>query len=378
MKTAIVHDWLVTYGGAEKVLEELLYLLPGADVFSMVEFLPEDQRAFLGGRTVTTSAIQRLPGARTAYRRYLPLMPLAVEQFDLGAYDLVVSSSYAVAKGVITGPDQVHVSYVHSPMRYAWDLQHEYLRDAGLDRGVRGLAARALLHYLRLWDARSALGVDHFVANSDFIARRIRKTYRRDAVVVHPPVDVDAFAVGRSPRQHYVTASRLVGYKKVDVVVDAFALLPDRRLVVLGDGPELDGLRRRAGPNVEILGFQPLEVLRGRLASARAFLFAAEEDFGIAPLEAQACGTPVIAYGRGGALESVRPLGGERPTGLFFEQRSPAAVAAAVRAFEAAEGRFDPDTIRAHAETFGKDRFRQRMAELLTRWTGQAVPAGGA
>jgi glycosyltransferase involved in cell wall biosynthesis len=383
MKVAIVHDWLVVYGGAERVLKELLTLFPQADLYSTVCFVPDDQSAFLGGRTVRTTFLQRLPGAAKYYRSYLPLMPLAIEQLDLSAYDLVVSSSYAVAKGVITGPDQLHVCYLHSPIRYAWDLQHGYLRETGLNRGLKGLLARALLHYIRLWDMRTACGVDSFVANSRFVARRIQKVYRREATVIHPPVDVEVFtpsAKAGSREDLYLTASRLVPYKRVPLIVDAFATaMPDRRLVVIGDGPEMAEVRAKAGPNIAILGYQPEAVLCDYMRRARAFVFAAEEDFGIAPLEAQACGTPVIAYARGGCLETIRGLDhqnedgtqvrspAEAPTGLHFAEQTPEAIVTAVRRFETSVGRITPEACRANALRFAAPRFRERFRAHVER-----------
>ena len=219
-RIAIIHDWLVVYAGAERVLEQVLACYPDADLFSLVDFLPAGQRAFINNKPVTTSFIQRLPRARKKYRGYLPLMPLAVEQFDLSAYDLVISSSHAVAKGVLTGPDQLHLSYVHSPIRYAWDLQHQYLRESGLDRGAKGWIAKAILHYIRLWDVRTANGVDVFIANSHYIDRRIRKVYGRDSTVIYPPVDVADFPLRADKEDFYVTASRMVPYKKVDLIVE--------------------------------------------------------------------------------------------------------------------------------------------------------------
>lgn len=367
MKVALVHDWLVTYGGAEKVLEEIVRLFPDADLFSVVEFVPEEQRSFLGGRKVRTSFIQGLPGARRHYRRYLPLMPLAIEQFDLSDYDLVISSSYAVAKGVITGPDQLHISYVHSPMRYAWDLQHQYLRETKLDRGVRSWFARMLLHYLRLWDVRTAVGIDVIVANSDFVARRIRKAYGREAVVIHPPVDTSAFVPVGKKEDFYLTASRLVPYKRVDLIAEAFALLPDRRLIIVGDGPERERIARVAGSNITMLGYVDVEELRSLMARARAFVFAAEEDFGIVPLEAQACGTPVIAYGRGGVLETVRGLGELNPTGVFFERQNVEDLVAAVRTFEESEDSFESAALFNYAAGFSQERFRDAFMTLINK-----------
>lgn len=366
MKIAIVHDWLTTYRGGERVVGELLKMYPQADLFSVVDFMEERDRHMLDGRVPHTSFIQRMPFARRRYRAYLPLMMAAVEQFDLGGYDLVISSSSAVAKGVITGPGQIHISYVHSPIRYAWDLQHVYLREAGLTRGLGGIFARALLHYVRLWDMRTANGVDCFIANSHFIARRIWKIYRREACVIHPPVDTDRFTLPDTPRgDFYLTASGLVPYKRVPMIAEAFAAMPDRKLVVVGDGPEMPALRRAAGPNVTVLGYQSSEELVRLFRQARAFVFAAEEDFGITPVEAQACGMPVIAYGRGGLLESVRGLDDPNPTGVFFAEQTAESLAQAVRLFEENEHRFDPSVIRDNALRFAPEQFRQAFRALV-------------
>jgi glycosyltransferase involved in cell wall biosynthesis len=363
MRVAIVHDWLVTYAGAERVLEQMLAVYPDADIFSLIEFVPDEERAFLGGRTVHTSFLQRFPGMRRGYRRFLPLMPLAVEQFDLSQYDLVISSSYAVAKGVITGPNQLHLSYCHSPIRYAWDLQHQYLRESGLDRGLRSVVARYILHRIRLWDLRTANGVDGFMAGSQFIARRIAKVYRRRATVIHPPVDVDAFTPGGTREDFYVTASRMVPYKRIDLIVEAFATMPQRRLIVIGDGPEARRIRAKGGPNIQFLGQQSFEVLRDHLRRAKAFVFAAEEDFGIAPLEAQACGTPVIAYGRGGVLETISGLECPRPTGVLYRDQSTSALCAAVSSFDTEAGRLTPEACRENALRFNPGRFRREFEQ---------------
>jgi glycosyltransferase involved in cell wall biosynthesis len=364
-RIAIVHDWLVTYAGAEKVLEQMLHVLPQADLFSIVDFLGAKERGFLRGKTVITSFVQRMPGAKSHYRRYLPLMPLAVEQFDLSMYDIVISSSYAVAKGVITGPDQLHVCMCYSPIRYAWDLQHQYLREAGLDRGLKGWVTRALLHYIRGWDARTSNGVDAFIAISEFIRRRIHKVYRRESTVIYPPVDTSAFELSEHKDDFYLTASRLVPYKKVDLIVQAFGAMPDKRLVVIGGGPDFDKVRGNAGPNIEILGHQPFEVLRDHMQRATAFVFAAEEDFGIAPVEAQACGTPVIAYGKGGALETVLGLESDKPTGVFFESQTGEALAAAIARFEQEATRFSPASIRENSLRFSVDRFRNEFSGFV-------------
>jgi glycosyltransferase involved in cell wall biosynthesis len=362
MKVAIIHDWMTLKGGGESCVEELMKLYPQADLFCVVDFLDEQYRGFLAGRNVTTSFIQRLPGSRKRYRSYLPLMPLAVEQFDLTTYDLIISSSSAVAKGVITGPDQVHISYVHSPIRYAWDLQHQYLAEAGLTRGIKSGIARAILHYMRIWDTRTTHGVDHMIANSAFVARRIRKAYGRDATIIHPPVDVERFTIGPVREDFYVTMSRLVPYKRIPLIVEAFRQMPDRRLIVIGDGPEMPAVKAAAGPNVTILGGQPNDVVVSHLQRAKAFLFAAEEDFGIAPVEAQACGTPVIAYAKGGALETVRGSDGEGQTGVFFDAQTPEAIVAAVEHLDRRHHAINPLACRANAERFSTKRFHCEIA----------------
>ena len=373
MKVAVVHDWLVAYAGAERVLEQILRCFPGADVFSLIDFAEE--RAFLQGRPVTTSFIQQLPFARTRYRGYLPLMPLAIEQLDVSGYDLVISSSHAVAKGVLTGPDQLHISYVHTPIRYAWDLQHQYLRESNLQYGLRSALARMLLHYIRNWDARTRDGVDHYIANSAFVARRIRKIYGRHASVIHPPVDVEAFVPGGAREDYYVTVSRLVPYKRVPLIAEAFAKMPDRKLIIVGTGPELDKVRKAAGPNVQVVGHLPFEAMRRTMQQARAFLFAAEEDFGISVVEAQACGTPVIAYGRGGALETVRDEKSAMPTGLFFAEQTVPAIIDAVERFERQPELFRPEYCRLNAEQFSADQFRESLLGFVAR--AQAMARGG-
>lgn len=365
MKTAIVCDWLVVTGGAEKVLGQLLKCFPDADIFAIVDFLAPEQRDFLLNKPVQTSFIQKLPFAKTHYRQYLPLMPLAIEQFDLSSYDLILSSSHAVAKGVLTGPDQLHISYIHTPMRYAWDLQHQYLKETGLDKKWIGWLARYFLHKLRGWDLRTAAGVDHFIANSEFIARRVFKTYRRKAEVIYPPVDVSSFTPHAPKEDFYITASRLVPYKRVDVIVESFAFLPDKKLIVIGDGPEFAKIKYKAPRNVTLLGYQASKVLTYYLQRAKAFIFAAEEDFGILPLEAQACGTPVIAYGKGGALETVRGLSQPSPTGMFFHEQSIESVTEAVNQFESVNALLTVENCVNHAKSFSEARFQEQFKRLV-------------
>jgi glycosyltransferase involved in cell wall biosynthesis len=360
-RVAVVHDWLDSYAGAELVVEHLLDLFDEADIFTLVDFLPPNDRHILNGNKVFTSFLQRLPLARKKFRGYLPLMPLAVEQFDLSGYDVVVSSNHAVCKGVLTREDQLHLCYMHTPVRYAWDLYHETLRINKLTRGVKSIVTRLILHYLRMWDFATASRVDAFAANSHYVARRIWKTYRRKARVIYPPVSIERFQMQRAKEDFYVTLSRLVPYKRVDLIVDAFARMPGKRLVVIGDGPERSKLESRATPNVTFLGRAPAEQVNEHLQAAKAFVFAADEDFGISPIEAQACGTPVIAYGHGGATETVV----ENQTGLFFEQQTAESLMSAIEAFEEYQGRFQPEEIRAHAEQFAPERFRARFDAFI-------------
>lgn len=366
---ALIHDWFSVYTGSERVVEQILRLYPQADLFSLVDFIPPGERAFLQEKPVRTTFIQRLPFARKNFRNYLALMPLAIEQFDLSGYDLVISSSHAVAKGVLTGPGQLHLSYIHSPMRYAWDMQPAYLREAGLERGPKSWLVRLVLHSMRIWDQRTMNGVDAVATNSQFIARRIWKTYRREAQVIYPPVDLESFQLCEQKGDFYLTASRLVPYKQVGLVVEAFSQLPDRKLVVVGEGPELAQVRKAAAPNIQILGYQPTPALAGLMQRARAFVFAAQEDFGIAPVEAQACGTPVIAFGRGGAAETVRGLDHPQPTGVFFEEQSPAGVIEGIARFEENAGRISPRACRDNAERFSAERFRSEFSAFVdTHW----------
>ncbi|MBZ7036483.1 glycosyltransferase family 4 protein, partial [Klebsiella variicola] len=334
LSVGIIADWLVTYAGAEKVIAEFIDLYPDADLYSVVDFLSEKNRVLFKGKKSTTTFIQNLPKSKGKYKAYLPLMPLAIEQLDVSKHDIILSSSHAVAKGVLTGPDQLHISYIHSPIRYAWDLQHQYLREAGLDKGIKGLLAKWLLHKIRLWDYRTANGVDHFIANSHFIARRIKKVYGREADVIYPPIDVKRFILSENKDDYYLTASRMVPYKRIDLIVEAFSQMPYKKLVVIGDGPEMSKIKAKAAKNIEILGYQPDSIMQEHMQKAKAFVFAAEEDFGITPVEAQACGTPVIAFGKGGALETVIPYGQESATGLFFQKQEVVGIVDAVNRFE--------------------------------------------
>lgn len=358
MRIAIIHDWLVTWAGAEKVLGQLLEHYPQAELFTLVDALgsASARPAVLGGRIIHTSFIQHLPGGKKHYRRYLPLMPLAIEQFDLKGFDLILSSSHAVAKGVIPDPSAVHVCYCYSPMRYAWDMQHQYLRQVGA-KGLKGWLMRWQLHRLRLWDFASAQRVDHFIAISFYIQRRIESAYRRSASVIYPPVAVDDFSPRRERGTFYLTAARMVPYKRMDLIIEAFNGMPDKHLVVIGDGPERQRLQSLAGDNITLLGYQPDAVLIDHLERARAFVYMAEEDFGILPVEAQAAGSPVIGYGIGGLAETV--INGV--TGLHVAEQSAAALVDAVNSFELSQRNakkvFSSIRCRQQAERFASHHF---------------------
>jgi glycosyltransferase involved in cell wall biosynthesis len=376
LRVALVHEWLITHGGSEEITAELCALFPGADLFTLVADPVPSLRAAVGARRVVTSFLQRIPGATRAHRALLPLMPRAAESFDLRGHDLVISVSHAVAKSVRTVPGQVHVCICCSPMRYAWDLRAQYLRESGLAHGVKGWLAGALLDRLKRWDLATAGRPTAYLAISGFIADRIRRAYGRESRVLYPPVDTGFFTpVDGGPSAaapdaapdapFYVTASRLVPYKRMPLIVEAFARMPERRLVVIGDGPEMPKVRAAAGPNVTILGHQSREALRDHLRRARGFVFAAEEDFGIVPVEAMACGTPVVAYGVGGVRETVRA--GE--TGVFFGAQDAAAIAAAVGELEGglASGRITAAACRRQAERFSAAVFRAGLREELAR-----------
>ena len=367
LKVALVHEWLTpkATGGSELVVQEILRSL-NADLYALIDFESTNPDSYLFGRSIGTTFLQNFPLARNGVQKYLPLLPLAIEQLDVRNYDIILSSSHAVAKGVLTGAHQLHVCYCHAPMRYAWDLTLEYLQSSQLGRGIPGMFTRYLLHRLRQWDVVSANRVDYFIANSQTTARRIWRCYRRPAEVIYPPVKTDRFQFQSQKQDFYLTVSRLVSYKKIALIVKAFNQL-GRSLVVIGDGTELEYLRQLAKPNVKILGWQPNHVVDRYMAEATAFVYAAHEDFGIAPVEAQACGTPVIALGLGGTLETVRDIRHhpENGTGVLFPTQTEADLIAAVQTFEQYRDRFNPELLRVHALSFSAELFQQRYFNFI-------------
>lgn len=368
MKVALIQDWLTELGGAEKVFSTIYSLYPEADIFTLV-YAPEIlQQMNIPENKVKASFIQRLPFARHKYRNYLPFFIRAIESFDLSTYDLIISSSYCVAKGVLTTARQLHICYCHSPARYAWDLYFQYLNNANLNNmGLKAQLVKRVLHNLRIWDVSTVNRVDEFVSNSNYIAQRIQKVYQRQASTIYPPVVVNDFDSSKPKEDFYFTCSRMVPYKRIDLIVEAFSKMPDKKLVVIGTGPEMVRIKKLARSNIEILGYQPFRVLKSYMERARAFVFAAEEDFGIVPVEAQACGTPVIAYGVGGALETI--INGE--TGLFFYHQTTEAIIHAVQEFESLEHQFVQETIVENAHRFSEKVFKRNLLEFVSSKTGQ-------
>ncbi|TBR59089.1 glycosyl transferase family 1 [Westiellopsis prolifica IICB1] len=369
LKYALVHEWLTpkATGGSELVVREILNSID-ADLYALIDFESRNPDSYLYKRQIGTTFLQDFPFAYTGVQKYLPFLPLAIEQLDLRGYDIILSSSHAVAKGVLTSPEQLHICYCHSPMRYAWDLTFDYLHQSKLGKGVPGWITRYLLHNLRIWDVLSANRVDYFVANSQHTARRIWRCYRREATVIYPPVNIENFAFSPDKEDFYLTVSRLVSYKQVSLIVRAFNQM-QKKLIVIGTGPEMKKIRQIANSNIQILGWQPDEVVKKYMAYAKGFVYAACEDFGIALVEAQACGTPVIAYDAGGAKETVRDIRtwGDQGTGILFEEQKEASIIRATQTLEASYSKLNPEYVRLHAEQFKTQNFVQRYLEFLQR-----------
>jgi len=359
MKKALIHDWYYINGGAEKVIHSINNVWDDFDHFALVDFLkPEDRDFILNGKRVNTSFIQNLPTAKSNHRKFLQLFPKAIEQFDLRQYELVLSSSASIAKGVLTNHNQLHICYCHSPMRYAWDLYHQYLKESNFT-GIKKYYAQNILHKIRVWDVVASNRVDFFLANSKYIARRIKKIYNRESTVIYPPVDVEKFDSVSEKQDYYFTASRMVPYKKMELIVRAFNKMPNKKLIVSGDGPDFQKIKKIAKDNIELLGFVDSSSLKGYMENAKAFVFAAEEDFGITPVEAQACGTPVIGYGKGGLVETVQ----DGKTGVLFSRQSEKSIIDATNHFETLK--FSSDYITEHARSFSKERFEREIKALV-------------
>lgn len=362
MKVAIVQEWLVTVGGSDKVVKAILDVFPDADIYTLVAKKKVCDELGIPWEKVHTSFIQKMPLGTKKHRAYLPLFPFAIEQFDLRGYDVVISSSHCVAKGVLTKADQLHICYCHSPIRYCWDMYNEYLEESHLDKGFKSWLVRLMLHPIRQFDAIAGSRVDYYISNSDYVGQRIRKTYRRKATTIHPNIDISNFELCNDKKEYYLASSRLVAYKKIDTIIEAFNQMPDKKLVVIGGGPNLETYRKLAKDNVTVMGYQPFDVLKDKMQHAKAFVFAADEDFGMIPIEAQSCGTPVIAYGHGGSLETVN--GGK--TGLFFNEQTSEAIVEAVNKFEAMGVQpFAPADCRQWAEGFSEERFKKEIKEFV-------------
>ncbi|MCF7566778.1 glycosyltransferase [Sabulilitoribacter arenilitoris] len=373
MKKALIHDWYTVYGGAERCVESFNNIWDDFDHFSLIDNLSQKHRdIILKGKPTKNTFIQKLPFGKTKYRSYLPLFPLAIEELDLTGYDLVISSSSSVAKGVLTRPNQLHISYVYSPVRYAWDLYSQYIKEAKLDKGIKGFFARYFLFKLRLWDYSTANRPDYYIAISNYVAKRIKKIYNKESIVIYPPVDTDSFTLTTNTSDYYITCSRMVPYKKIDLIVEAFSKT-NKKLIVVGDGPDYKKIKKLAASNVDLKGYVEKEEMQKLIKQARAFIFAAEEDFGIAPIEAQACGVPVIAYGKGGALETINGtfpsenMISETETGIFFDNQNVHSLIEALSYFEKNESLFNKEIIRKNAEQFSIKRFENEFKETVER-----------
>ncbi|MCK0161190.1 glycosyltransferase family 4 protein [Allomuricauda sp. F6463D] len=371
MKKALIHDWYSVYGGAERCIESFTNIWEDFDHYSLIDTLSDENRQIiLKGKQTKNSFIQKMPFGKKKYRSYLPLFPLAIEQFDLNEYDLIISSSSSVAKGVLTRPDQLHISYVYSPVRYAWDLYHQYLEESGMQKGFKGLLAKYFLHKIRMWDYTTANRPDYYIAISEYVAKRIKKVYGKESRVIYPPVDTKTFTISDKTEDYYITCSRMVPYKKIDLIVEAFSKTK-QKLLVIGDGPDMHKIKKLATSNTELLGFVEKKKMQELIKNAKAFIFAAEEDFGIAPIEAQASGVPVIAFGKGGILETVKGVfpGTKKIdkaiTGVFYENQKVDSLLGAVNFFEKNLDLFNKDIIRESAQRFSIERFEMEFKETV-------------
>ena len=362
LKTAIVHDWLTTYAGSERCVESFTNIWKDADVYSLVEFLDKrDRQTILKGKKAKTSFVQNLPLAKKFHRHYFPIFPLAIEQFDLSSYDLIISSSHAFAKGALTNSNQLHICYCYTPIRYAWDLTHQYFDKESFSGRIQKMILQPVLHNIRTWDVVSSNRVDYFVAISNYIARRIKKTYRRDAEVIYPPVDTSKFGCESNKEDFYLTASRFVPYKKIDLIAEAFSKMPDKKLIIIGEGSDEEKIKAKCSKNVTMIDYNKVDDLAEYMKRARAFVFAAEEDFGISVIEALSCGTPVIALNKGGTAETIV----DGKLGVHFAEQNPADIIEAVSKFEKIEKSFDPQFLSDYAKKFDRIIFEQNIRAFV-------------
>lgn len=358
MRVALIHDYLNQYGGAERVLEAFCEIYPDAPIYTLI-YDPKKMRGAFLDKKIQTSFLQKIPFAKSKHRIFPLLMPLAIEQFDLSDYDIILSDSASFAKGVITRPETLHICYCHTPPRYAWDDSHKYIEEFGMPGIIKKLVP-FFMNYIRLWDREAALRVDKFICNSNFVAKRIKKYYNREAKVIHPPVDAKEFVPGRKTENFFLMVGRLLPYKRFDIAVQAFNKL-GKPLKIIGDGPERKKLEKIAKKNIEFLGELSGDKLKEYYQNCQALIFPQEEDFGIVALEAMACGRPVIAYHGGGALESVK----EGETGIFFNQQTPESLIKAVKSFRA--DNFDSQKIRKHALKFDKEKFKKKIKNFVEK-----------
>lgn len=362
LKTAIVHDWLTTYAGSERCVESFTNIWNNADIYSLVDFLNEkDRQTILKGKNAKTSFVQKLPLANKYHRHYFPLFPLAIEQFDLSGYDLVISSSHAFAKGALTNSNQLHICYCYTPIRYAWDLTHQYFDKESFVGRIQKLILQPALHNIRTWDVVSANRVDFFVAISNYIARRIKKIYRRDAEVIYPPVDTAKFSCESHKEDFYLTASRFVPYKKIDLIAESFSKMPDKKLIIIGEGSDKEKIKAKSAKNVKMINYKEVDDLAEYMKRARAFVFAAEEDFGISVIEALSCGTPVIALNKGGTAETIV----DGKYGIHFSDQTPDDIVNAVARFEKSENTFDPQILSNYAKQFDRSIFEEKIKSFI-------------
>ncbi|MDD2266045.1 glycosyltransferase [Sulfuricurvum sp.] len=367
LRVAVIHDWLTVMGGAEYTLKQVLEMYPQADIYTIVDILPKAERGWLDRHRIFTSPLQKIPFLAKHYRHMIWMMPFWIEQFDLEQYDLIISDSHAVAKGVIVHPHQKHLAYIYSPMRYAWDLSYEHDRIGVLGRGFKRFFLRHWFYHFRLWDTASSLRPDVIVAISHFIRKRIRKSWGRDATVIYPPVDIEGTIFTAQKEDYYITVSRFVPYKRIDLIIEAFRMMPDKQLIVIGDGPMYHDLSKNLPDNVTLEGYLERNMMLKKLSLAKAFIFMPKEDFGIAPLEALASGTPVIAYRCGGAAETVRGLNQENPTGVFVAHQNEESLRMAVALFESNQEKFVPERCREWAMNFSTSRFKEEFMKKVEK-----------